>query len=299
MPCVLHLSDLHFGALDRQAADALPGYLGSALRECVLVVVSGDLTQRARPQQFLDARRYLERLTDQLGCPYAVVPGNHDVPLWAVWERLVCPLRRFRRYIGPETFTFTAPGLHVVGINTARRCVPVLRGFWKDGRFDPDDLAASLRRVAPAPNPGTLRLVVAHHPLIRPPGAQTDDGVALGAAAAIDQLRTAGIHLVLGGHLHQPYIARLGDTPDGLGLWSVQAGTATSHRLRPSATTGRPTPCSFNLVTYQCEGEVAVETHAWRTTPGGDEASFARLNRQILGIFRVANQKSVGKISIF
>ena len=82
-----------------------------------LVVVSGDLTQRAKPEQFRQARDYLETL----GGPRLVVPGNHDVPLYNPFMRFFRPLARYRRYISadPEP-AFMDGEIAVVGVNSAR-----------------------------------------------------------------------------------------------------------------------------------------------------------------------------------
>ena len=96
VPTLLHISDLHFG----------PPYL-PAVGEAVLrvapelapdaIVVSGDLTQRAKSEQFAEAAAFLERLPP---VPRIVVPGNHDVPLYRAFERLKNPHRRYREYLG-------------------------------------------------------------------------------------------------------------------------------------------------------------------------------------------------------
>ena len=86
MKKIVHLSDLHFGRID----PALVEPLAEAVNETAptLVVVSGDLTQRARSQQFKEAREFLDRLPR----PQVVVPGNHDVPLYDVLSRFARPL---------------------------------------------------------------------------------------------------------------------------------------------------------------------------------------------------------------
>lgn len=286
---LLHLSDLHFGALDPHAAETLPAYLHEVARGAAAVLVSGDLTQRARPWQFREARRYLDTLSEHLGCPWLAVPGNHDVPLWAVWERLACPLRRYRACIGAEGFVWHTTGLRVLGVNTARRFVPVLRGFWKDGRLDALQLAPLQNWPPPGAEPRTLRVVVAHHPLAAPDVDRRGDGVALGASAAIPLLARANVHLVLGGHLHLPYVRRLADTADGVGLWSVQAGTATSWRARPArdASAGRVRRCAFNVVGVTPAGELTVEVHGRELPPaGGERTAWGLAERRILGVFR-------------
>ncbi|MGD0565613.1 MAG: metallophosphoesterase, partial [Roseiarcus sp.] len=93
MRTIAHLSDLHFGRLDRAIPPALIAAIDAA--EPDVVVLSGDLTQRARRREFDDAREFL----DDLPSPQIVVPGNHDVPLYNVVARTLTPLARYRRTI--------------------------------------------------------------------------------------------------------------------------------------------------------------------------------------------------------
>src|SRR5438309_7042065 len=93
MRTIAHLSDLHFGRTDPALIEPLLASL-DAIRPDV-VVVSGDLTQRARAAEFEQARAFLERVR----FPRIVVPGNHDVPLYRVWERFLSPLGRYQRII--------------------------------------------------------------------------------------------------------------------------------------------------------------------------------------------------------
>ncbi len=116
MRTIVHLSDLHFGRFD----DNLVAPLLAVILEIApdLVVISGDLTQRARPREFQQARAFL----DLIGRPLLVVPGNHDVPLFNVAEKIVDPLRRYRRYITTDLApVFEDEEMIAVGINSARR----------------------------------------------------------------------------------------------------------------------------------------------------------------------------------
>src|SRR5438034_6672299 len=72
---VLHLSDLHVGSRD---ASELIGPLARLIErlEPALVVASGDLTHRGRPDQHARAAAFLKRL----GPPVLAIPGNHDIP---------------------------------------------------------------------------------------------------------------------------------------------------------------------------------------------------------------------------
>jgi len=115
MRVLAHLSDLHFGRSEAAVVSSLVSALEKVRPD--LIVISGDLTQRARPAQFREARAFL----DALGAPTLVVPGNHDVPLYNVLQRFFTPLGRYRRYIGRDTEpVYHDEEIAVVGVNTAR-----------------------------------------------------------------------------------------------------------------------------------------------------------------------------------
>ncbi|MGZ8265598.1 MAG: metallophosphoesterase, partial [Burkholderiales bacterium] len=96
MRTLVHLSDLHFGRVNEAVLGPLARRIGAIAPD--VVVVSGDLTQRARKRQFRAARAFL----DTLPTPQIVVPGNHDIPLYNVFARFLTPLRNYRRYIGND-----------------------------------------------------------------------------------------------------------------------------------------------------------------------------------------------------
>lgn len=78
---LLHLSDLHFGTERQDCIQAIQAFC--KLHRPEAIIISGDLTQRARFMQFYACRQFL----DSLSIPYLVVPGNHDIPLYHVWNR--------------------------------------------------------------------------------------------------------------------------------------------------------------------------------------------------------------------
>src|SRR5690242_14627277 len=95
MRTIAQISDLHFG---REIGAVIESLLVSLAQHGPdLVVVSGDLTQRARMSEFTQARRFLDRIAE----PKLVVPGNHDLPLYNIAARLVRPLRNYNRFIAP------------------------------------------------------------------------------------------------------------------------------------------------------------------------------------------------------
>src|ERR1700756_4010731 len=122
---IAHLSDLYFGRIDPATVEPILEAVRNLKPD--VVAISGDLTQRARRQEFADARRFLEKLPE----PRVVVPGNHDVPLHNPYSRFVSGLSLYREYISnePEPI-YVGEGIAVAGVNTARALT------WKGGRIN-------------------------------------------------------------------------------------------------------------------------------------------------------------------
>ncbi|MEP6503813.1 MAG: metallophosphoesterase [Betaproteobacteria bacterium] len=254
MPVVVHLSDLHFGRVDERLLSPLVAAVGAARPD--VVVVSGDLTQRARKSEFRAARAFLDRLPG----PRIIVPGNHDVPLYNVFDRFLRPLALFRRFIEPDPLPrFVGAGLAVIGVNTARALVV------KNGRINEEQIQAIRAAFSPLA-PAVMRVVVTHHPFDA--GAAMDPGDRVGRAGlAMHAFAECGIDLLLSGHLHLAYSGEASlsaRTLEGYGALAVSAGTATSTRVRGE-------PNEFNVLQISDRG-IEIERHAW--TP--DTGVFAR-----------------------
>src|ERR1051326_5539169 len=113
MRTLAHISDLPFGRTDAAVLEGLQASVAAANPD--IVVVSGDLTQRARSHQFAEARDFLEALPK----PQIVVPGNHDVPLRNVLARWLTPFRNYRKYISQHLEPhYRDEEIAVIGINT-------------------------------------------------------------------------------------------------------------------------------------------------------------------------------------
>ncbi len=226
---IAQLSDLHFGRHDPAVVEAL---LAAVVEDKPdLVVVSGDLTQRARRAEFRAAAAFLGRLREA-GLRVLAVPGNHDIPFYDVLRRFLDPLGRYQRYIDRDLFPYVADEeLAVLGINTARSLT------FKDGRVNAQQMERMARSFAAA-GPQATRVLVTHHPLVALPWGE--EGETLDAAgrsaATLTAAMAAGVQLLLAGHHHRPFSgAAAGFVAEGDRLLVVQAGTSTSTRTRDHA----------------------------------------------------------------
>lgn len=105
-PFILHLSDLHFTspAQVTQWSSQLASDLKYELscKQLGAVLLSGDIANRATPEEYTYARLFFEALaTEFLLTPqqFILVPGNHDVS-WTLSEQAYTPVRR-KQYKGP------------------------------------------------------------------------------------------------------------------------------------------------------------------------------------------------------
>ncbi len=225
---IAHLSDPHFGTEVPEVVRAL-NYALQALAPA-LIVVSGDITQRARSAQFNAAQAFLDSLP---AVPKLLVPGNHDLPLFNPVLRLFAPRRAYHRAFGSGQPQWVAGSVAVIGIDSTLR-LRHTRGTV--------GLARLSRRVRDAGD-ASLRLVAAHHPL------QTllpqDRGECLiGARQIAVELSRLSTDMVLSGHVHMPLLTDTRTAFPGLPRHFVlcAAGTAVSSRIRSGA------PNSFNLI---------------------------------------------------
>lgn len=226
MPNLAHLSDVHFGRHDPAAVTAILDDLAASRPD--LVVISGDFTQRARRSQFREAREFLQAV-EALGLQWLAVPGNHDIPLYDVARRFLAPLKRYRHFITRNlTPRYDAPGVAVLGINTARSLTI------SDGRVSEDQIAGLGAHFAEVPTEA-MRVLVTHHPLVALPWGQ--EGALLGAAGrsprALAAAVEANVDVLLAGHHHRSFAGSAESVAATHGsLLVVQAGTATSTRVR-------------------------------------------------------------------
>lgn len=250
MRTIAHISDLHFGREHPQVAAGLLSDLNT--QKPSLLVVSGDLTQRARPQEFRAARAFF----DQLPFPRVVVPGNHDIPLHNLVARFFRALHGFKEHISPDVDNLHEDAeLAVFSLNSARSAV------FKSGHISDTQVAWLKKGLAAAPK-HKFRILVVHHPV---PSVR-------GAGAALAVLEEGGVDLVLTGHMHE---SSVGDLAADLAVVKrsiliVGAGTAISARLRGE-------PNSYNILELG-EDQITVKLRVWDTDAfrQADEFRFTR-----------------------
>lgn len=260
---MLHVSDLHFGK------PFLPDVAEAALAHARkldpdVVVVSGDLTQRAKAREFEQAREYL----DAFDAPIVVTPGNHDVPLYRIWERFFAPYRNYRRYIADELNTVTrVAGMTVVALNSSRRLT------LSNGRIRKSQLDFASQAFEASDDP--VRVLVTHHHLAPPPDFEGGNVMPF-AKRALRRFTELNVDLILAGHMHRSYIGSSLDFFPGQfdrgGIVIVQCGTTTSRRGRGRERLRN----TFNWIRLT-GGAIRVAHHAWI----GDISKFMPISEHV------------------
>lgn len=241
---------MHFGRVDARLLEPLRRRIHAVKPH--VVVVSGDLTQRAKPDEFREARAFL----DTLPTPQVVVPGNHDVPLYNVFQRFLSPLGKYQRLLSKDLEPHFIDGeIAVVGINTARSFV------FKGGRIN-EEQVERVRGLICKLDDGVTKVVVSHHPFDMPDDWDDQHQVVGRAAMALKTLAKCGADVLLSGHMHKGHIGETAETfkAGGVQALLVAAGTATSTRGRGEAN-------SFNVLTVEPR-HIDVQQMDWNEAQG-------------------------------
>jgi 3',5'-cyclic AMP phosphodiesterase CpdA len=256
---IAHLSDLHFGRTDPAAVESLAKDISANPPD--LVVISGDLTMRARRSEFIEAKAFLDRLP----APFFAVPGNHDITAYRPIERFVDPYRRWQTYIS-KVFEpkWQDEEIALIGLNTARSMT--LNWNWAHGSVSHQQMARVRSDLEVLPS-NLFRILVAHHPFMAPEGAD-DTRLVARSSLALEMFSRAGANLLLSGHLHLGYrrsyerhveaerAGEAGPVAESIGPMIVlHASTATSTRLRGHRN-------AYNLVSID-RGVLTITVREW------------------------------------
>jgi len=248
---LLHVSDLHVGAHEERDVEQALARLVERI-EPQLVVASGDLSHRGRREQLERAAAFLR----SLGPPVLAVPGNHDLPYTPA--RFVRPWAEFERVWETTEPVASLPGLHVVGINSARPF------HHQSGGLGGGRLERAVARLGEA-EPNALRVAVLHHHLVGAPWRAANKRPLARRDRVLHALAAAGADLILGGHIHQATVTERHE------FEAVGAETRTTV-LATAPGFGQPRPRRLGeargLHVYEADSEaIVVRTYGWN---GGD-----------------------------
>ncbi len=191
---LFHVSDVHFGREDQAAVS----WFGSlvATEQPDAVVMTGDLTMRARSREFATGLAWLQNL----GVPVTLEVGNHDLPYFNPIDRFFRPYHRIQAVERMVERPLDLPGVVIVPLMTTARFQWRLN--WAKGNVSRESLQQTLALIETAPK-DALVLVACHHPLIEPHMRATS--ATRGGAGAFAALAAAGADAVLTGHVHDPF----------------------------------------------------------------------------------------------
>jgi 3',5'-cyclic AMP phosphodiesterase CpdA len=270
---IAHVSDLHFGRdVSLTQVEALEAQLPGLKPDAI--VLSGDVSQRARHGEFQMARFFRDRVGRI--APVLIIPGNHDVQWWAspFGVRGSEPLyRKYRRYFGPDLAPhFEIPGAHIMGALTsygvaAGSMTWNLNDMAVKGHLPDSEVVRASHYFAAAP-PEAVRVLVVHHNVLR-----GDISQRMGLARwrrAQQNLRATGADLILCGHDHQEAAGQI----DGTVVVST-TGTLTSR-------TRGQRPSAYNVITVDPDS-ITVRHYRWEEaitsfTPS-DQSRYGRVRR--------------------
>ena len=270
---IAHVSDLHFGRdVSLTQVEALEAQLPGLKPDAI--VLSGDVSQRARHGEFQMARFFRDRVGRT--APVLTIPGNHDVQWWAspFGIRGTDPLyRKYRRYFGPDLAPhFEIPGAYITGALTsygvaAGSMTWNLNDMAVKGHLPDSEVVRASRYFAKAP-PEAVRVLVVHQNVLR-----GDISRRMGLAhwrRAHERLRATGADLILCGHDHQESSGQI----DGTVVVST-TGTLTSR-------TRGQRPSAYNVITVEPDS-ITVRHYRWDEgitsfTPS-DQSRYGRIRR--------------------
>ena len=223
---LLQISDLHFGPPYLEQVGEAALRMANAQHHDA-IIINGDLTQRAKRAQFEAVKQYIERLPQ---VPQLVVPGNHDVPLYRVLERLIDPHRLYREIISQELNpVLKIEGAVIVGLDSTAPRTAISNGKIFKWQLDMCDHVFAKTPL------GLARIVVAHHHFAPAPDHLRDSNMPH-AKRAIERFSDSKVDMILGGHLHRAFIGNSLDFYPGVhrdrGIIIAQCGTTTSRRGR-------------------------------------------------------------------
>lgn len=244
MSVLVHVSDTHFGTEVPEVVEAARAAIRRIQPD--VVVLSGDITQRARMAQFRAAKEFMDSLQVEA---VLAVPGNHDIPLYNPFARFLTPYRNYEKTFGLRMQAWSN-GEMAVACYDATHPLRHTRGEVKSEAF-----LQMLKQNLPEDG---LLIACAHQPLLTAWPQDAHEVLINGEALSLRWAR-AGVDVALSGHVHVPLLTTTKKAFPALPRHFVLAGagTAVSRRTRPGA------PNSFNVLKLE-NGVLRVECNEYK-----------------------------------
>ena len=234
MTSIIQFADIHFGVEDKEAVAAIAATVETLKPD--VTVICGDITQNGKIDEFFAARDWIRSLPG----PKVITPGNHDTPMFGLFQRFFDPFGRYNRIIAPLSEPhYTDKNVSIMPLNTSRGWQA--KTDWSLGVVDMDELDMVINNLK-ATLPSTFKMIAVHHPLIYPPISPLQKETEKGAEALM-RLSQLNIDAVLSGHVHAPFV--LERQPDETEIMSIGSGTLSVRR--------RDKPASFNHLLVNSE----------------------------------------------
>jgi 3',5'-cyclic AMP phosphodiesterase CpdA len=212
---IVHISDLHFGMHEPAIIESF--IEDFSLLKPEIIIISGDLTQRARTEQFQRLSEFLQRLT----VPLLIVPGNHDIPLDNPFMRFLNPFKRFKTYVSSELeASFENDEVNILGVNS------VTPYKVKDGVLSKKILTQISNHFSSSPT--KLNILFFHHNLKYFSGMHHPLN---NATEFLNYLKESPIHMVCTGHLHYSNVILIDKKQDAQ-CALLHAGSLCCQRTR-------------------------------------------------------------------
>ena len=244
MTSIIQFADIHFGVEDKDAMAALAAIVKTLKPD--VTVICGDVTQNGKKAEFYAARDWIKALPG----PKIVTPGNHDTPMFGLFQRFFDPFGRYNKIIAPLGMPHYADAhVSIMPLNTSRGWQA--KTDWSLGVVDMEELELVMTQLKTA-HPSSVKMIAVHHPLIYPPISPLQKETEHGPQA-LKRLSELNIDVVLSGHVHAPFT--LERQPDETEIMSVGSGTLSVRR--------RNKPASFNHIMIDA-GIIQVTEIFWQ-----------------------------------
>lgn len=223
---IVHISDLHFGPYYKAVVgESLLDSLTQLRPEAVLI--TGDFTQRAKREQFVQAAAFLERVR-AISDTIVSCPGNHDIALFRLWERIFHPFKLYQTYIHPELNQVSdLPDARLVALNSVKPLRKIIEGEISSKQIE------MLKSTLNAQPCKLFRVLALHHP---PDFHSPDKSLSRRETRFVKACLDAEVDLVLSGHVHESRVFHIGPQQEGESQRGrtllIGCGTTTSRRGR-------------------------------------------------------------------